>query len=80
MVTKLGFTHVEELVGRRILEFTHPDHRADWIRLRKSLWAYEMTYFMLETCLGPPKWDQLLVPGYFRAVRGRGRRIGATPP
>lgn len=51
VVAMLGLAHPDELVGRPILDFTHPDHRADWQRLQKSLWAHEMPYFTLETCL-----------------------------
>ncbi len=51
VIAMLGFTRTDELVGRRILEFTHPDYRADWARLQESLWAHRTPYFTLETCL-----------------------------
>lgn len=51
VVAMLGFHRKEDLVGRRILDFTHPDHRADWSRLQESLWAHETPHFTLETCL-----------------------------
>jgi two-component system sensor histidine kinase VicK len=47
----LGFSNAQELVGRRILEFAHPDHRADWNRLQERLWAHKEPSFVLETCL-----------------------------
>jgi two-component system sensor histidine kinase VicK len=47
----LGFERAEEVVGRRILEFAHPDHAADWIRLQERLWAHRLPNFSLETCL-----------------------------
>jgi two-component system sensor histidine kinase VicK len=51
VVAMLGFTQTADLVGRRILEFAHPDHYADWHQLQAQLWAHEMPYFVLETQL-----------------------------
>jgi two-component system sensor histidine kinase VicK len=51
IVAMLGLTHTTDLVGRKILDFTHPDHRADWHQLQAQLWAHEMPYFVLETQL-----------------------------
>ncbi|GAA4367873.1 hypothetical protein GCM10023185_40130 [Hymenobacter saemangeumensis] len=47
----LGCTRAEELVGRKILEFSHPDHRADWQELQERLWEHKLPAFTLETCL-----------------------------
>ncbi|TYZ07861.1 PAS domain S-box protein [Hymenobacter lutimineralis] len=47
----LGFARAQELVGKRILDFAHPDHRVDWEKLQTSLWAHKEPYFVLETCL-----------------------------
>jgi two-component system sensor histidine kinase VicK len=51
VVAMLGFTHTAELVGRKILDFAHPDHYADWHKLQMQLWAHETPYFVLETRL-----------------------------
>ncbi len=51
VVTMLGLTHPQELVGRRISEFAHPDYRADWHHLQERLWEHKMPHFSLETCL-----------------------------
>jgi len=51
VVAMLGFTHTTELVGRKILEFAHPDHRAGWHNLQGQLWTHETPYFVLETRL-----------------------------
>ncbi|MGI4741611.1 MAG: PAS domain S-box protein [Janthinobacterium lividum] len=51
VVAMLGFTHTTDLVGRKIMDFAHPDHRADWHRLQAQLWAHETPYFVLETRL-----------------------------
>jgi two-component system, OmpR family, sensor histidine kinase VicK len=51
MLAMLGYTHPEELVGRRIMEFAHPDHRADWQDLQTRLWQHKLPAFSLETCL-----------------------------
>ena len=47
----LGCTHPDELVGHRILEFSHPDHHADWEFLQQRLWSHKLPSFKLETCL-----------------------------
>ena len=51
VVAMLGFTQTADLVGHRILEFAHPDHRADWHQLQIQLWTHERPYFVLETRL-----------------------------
>ena len=51
VIAMLGFEKAEELVGRQIIEFAHPDHQADWSRLQESLWAHKLPSFALETCL-----------------------------
>jgi two-component system sensor histidine kinase VicK len=47
----LGCAREEDLVGHRILEFAHPDHRADWHFLQERLWKHKLPSFTLETCL-----------------------------
>ncbi|GAC1376497.1 MAG: hypothetical protein NVS3B25_23580 [Hymenobacter sp.] len=51
VVNMLGCTGLDDLVGRKIIEFAHPDHRADWQELQKRLWEHKMPAFTLETCL-----------------------------
>jgi len=51
VVTMLGYPRPEDIIGRKILEFTHPEHRADWHELQKRLWEHRLPYFTLETCL-----------------------------
>ncbi|MBD2722565.1 PAS domain-containing sensor histidine kinase [Hymenobacter armeniacus] len=51
VVEMLGCAGVDDLVGRKILEFSHPDHRADWQELQKRLWEHKMPAFTLETCM-----------------------------
>jgi two-component system sensor histidine kinase VicK len=51
VVAMLGFTRAEELVGHKIIEFAHPDHKADWEHLQRSLWSHKVPSFALETCL-----------------------------
>lgn len=36
VVDMLGYARPEELIGRKIIEFTHPDHRADWQELGEA--------------------------------------------
>ncbi|MBF9239298.1 PAS domain S-box protein [Hymenobacter sp. BT683] len=63
VVTMLGYARPEDLIGRKILEFTHPDHRADWQELQRRLWDHRMPHFGLETCLvradGSSFWCQI---------------------
>jgi len=51
VVKMLGCAGVEDLVGRKIIEFAHPDHRADWQELQERLWEHKMPAFTLETCM-----------------------------
>ncbi|WP_188548801.1 PAS domain-containing sensor histidine kinase [Hymenobacter qilianensis] len=51
VVRMLGLRSPDELVGRKIREFAHPDHRADWQQLQTKLWEHKLPHFALETCL-----------------------------
>jgi len=51
VVAMLGYHRADELIGRRILEFAHPDFRADWHHLQAQLWEHKLPHFALETCL-----------------------------
>ena len=51
VLTMLGCGSLDELVGHQILEFAHPDHRADWRFLQERLWHHQLPSFSLETCL-----------------------------
>ena len=47
----LGCASVAEVVGHEIMEFAHPDHRADWRYLQQRLWSHQLPSFTLETQL-----------------------------
>ena len=47
----LGCARLADVVDHHILEFAHPDHRADWRFLQERLWAHKLPHFTLETCL-----------------------------
>jgi len=51
VVAMLGFTSPDDLIGHKIIEFAHPDHRPDWQELQTRLWEHKMPAFTLETCL-----------------------------
>ncbi|WP_426061247.1 PAS domain-containing sensor histidine kinase [Hymenobacter sp. B1770] len=51
VVQMLGCASVKDLVGRKIMEFSHPDHRADWQDLQRRLWEHKLPAFTLETCM-----------------------------
>jgi two-component system sensor histidine kinase VicK len=63
LVAMLGCTKREQVEGQRISDFAHPHSRADWRHLQEQLWAHELPYFTLETCLvrasGSPFWCQV---------------------
>lgn len=42
VVEMLGCARAAEVVGHEILEFTHPDHRADWRFLQERLWSHKL--------------------------------------
>jgi two-component system sensor histidine kinase VicK len=47
----LGLKTPQQVVGRKIMEFAHPDFVQDWQRLQRELWAHKKPWFALETCL-----------------------------
>jgi two-component system sensor histidine kinase VicK len=47
----LDCQRLEDVVGHRILEFAHPDHRADWHFFQERLWQHQLPSFTLETRL-----------------------------
>jgi two-component system sensor histidine kinase VicK len=51
VVAMLGYTSPDELIGRRIMDFAHPQFRADWHHLQVQLWEHKLPHFALETCL-----------------------------
>jgi len=51
VVKMLGCASVADLVGRKIMDFAHPDHRADWQELQERLWEHKLPAFTLETCM-----------------------------
>lgn len=51
VVDMLGYEQPEELIGHKILEYAHPDHRADWQELQERLWQHKLPSFTLETCM-----------------------------
>ena len=63
LVAMLGCAGPAEVVGRRILDFTHPAHRQDWHLLQDRLWTHRTRSFVLETrlvrCDGSAFWCQV---------------------
>jgi PAS domain S-box-containing protein len=51
LVSLLGFTTKEEIVGTRILEYAPEFRRKDWTILQEKLWQHATPSFSLETCL-----------------------------
>jgi two-component system sensor histidine kinase VicK len=50
----LGCDSAADLVGHKIMEFAHHDHREDWQFLQQRLWTHKMPAFTLETRLVRP--------------------------
>jgi two-component system sensor histidine kinase VicK len=51
VLAMLGLTRLDELVGHKIVEFSHPDYTQEWKKLQEELWGHKTPYFILETCL-----------------------------
>ena len=51
LATMLGLKSPKQVVGRRIIEFAHPNFVEDWAKLQEQLWAHKNPWFALETCL-----------------------------
>lgn len=55
----LDCERLEDVVGHEILEFAHPDYRADWRFFQDRLWHHNLPSFTLETCLMRPDGSSL---------------------
>jgi two-component system sensor histidine kinase VicK len=51
LVALLGYTHKEEIIGTRILDYAHPDYKQHWQWLQDRLWRQRIPNIKLETCL-----------------------------
>ncbi|MCC3155244.1 PAS domain S-box protein [Hymenobacter sp. BT770] len=51
LATLLGLKSAKKVVGRKIMEFAHPDFVQDWKHLQQELWEHKKPCFVLETCL-----------------------------
>lgn len=47
----LDCERLNDVVGHKIMEFAHPEHRADWRFFQDRLWHHNLPSFTLETCL-----------------------------
>lgn len=50
-VAMLGYSDKNDILNRKILDFTHPDYIKDWQELQTKLWKEEIYSFSLDTCL-----------------------------
>ena len=51
LATMLGLKSPKKVVGRKIIDFAHPDFVKDWQQLQEQLWDHKKPSFALETCL-----------------------------
>ncbi|MDT3402236.1 PAS domain-containing sensor histidine kinase [Mucilaginibacter terrae] len=61
LVSMLGCKTKDELIGHHILEFSHPDYKADWQKLQEKLWRKNLPSFSLETCMVDKKGNDFWV-------------------
>ena len=54
LATMLGLKSPKQVVGRKIIDFAHPDFVKDWEQLQEQLWDHKKPSFVLETCLVRP--------------------------
>ena len=54
LATLLGLKSPKQVVGRKIIDFAHPDFVKDWQHLQEQLWNHKKPCFVLETCLVRP--------------------------
>ena len=47
----LGLKGPKQVVGRKIIDFAHPDFVKDWKQLQEQRWDHKKPSFVLETCL-----------------------------
>jgi PAS domain S-box-containing protein len=78
LVGMLGCANKEELIGRRILEFAHPDFVNDWHILQQKLWSKNLPSFNLETCLVRKNGDSIWVNVISTLFRDGGEYLGYT--
>ncbi len=46
----LGYSE-KELLGVSIVNFSHPDFKTQWLRLRDELWTHKRSSFSIDTCI-----------------------------
>lgn len=51
MAELLGFDTKQDLIGKQIMDYAHPDFKADWQLLQQRLWNHKVPSFSVETCL-----------------------------
>ena len=51
MITLLGFSAKDDLVGKKITDYAPVNRRSDWVILQDKLWQNTTPFFSLETCL-----------------------------
>lgn len=50
LLEMLGYAE-EEVVGKKVIEFAHPDFIHHWHELQENLWMKQIPSFQIETCL-----------------------------
>lgn len=51
MVSMLGYNNVDDITGKKIIDFTCTDHKEDWHLLHYNLWVKNRASYNFQTCL-----------------------------
>jgi two-component system sensor histidine kinase VicK len=73
----LGYSK-EELVGTKILDYSHPDYKNSWYKLQESLWKKQLPSFHIETCLVRKDGSTLSCSVTSILFKDKGRTLGYT--
>lgn len=73
----LGYT-IPEILGTKILDYTHPDFRAYWHELQVALWQEQVDQFQLEACLIRKDGSEAWVIVHTILFNDRGETFGYT--
>ncbi|RVT98505.1 PAS domain S-box protein [Mucilaginibacter limnophilus] len=77
-LTRIIGYNQEELIGKRITDFAHPDHARQWKALQKELWTTELTSFNFDSCLIKKDGSAIWLHVTTIIIEDNGNRLGYT--
>ncbi|WP_210522220.1 PAS domain-containing sensor histidine kinase [Hymenobacter terricola] len=78
LVAMLSCTRPAEVEGRHILDFAHPNYRADWHDLQERLWHHHIPSFTFDTCLVRADKTSFWCQVHSNLFRDDGEELGYT--